>query len=75
MTHLIAFRDGSDKRVTLARDIVSRIHSEWIRCALEDGSVILVNPDNVNYIHDGVDAADKVPSVAEQMEAYERKET
>lgn len=48
--HLIAFRDGSYKKVKP----VSWKHSQWIHYTLADGSVVRVNPQNVNYIHDGI---------------------
>ncbi len=44
---LIAFRDGSYKKVSP----VDWKHSQWIHYTLEDGSVVMVNPANVNYIH------------------------
>lgn len=45
--HLIAFRDGSYKKVAP----VAWKHSQWIHYTLEDGSVVMINPANVNYIH------------------------
>ncbi len=51
--HLVAFRDGSYKKV---RPVGWR-HSQWIHYTLEDGSVVMVNPINVNYIHRGIDEA------------------
>jgi len=48
--HLIAFRDGSYKKV---RPMEWK-HSQWIHYTLEDGSVVMVNPVNVNYIHRGL---------------------
>ena len=50
-THLIAFRDGSYKKV---RPTAWK-HSQWIHYTLADGSVVMVNPVNVNYIHRGLD--------------------
>jgi hypothetical protein len=47
-TTLIAFRDGSYKRV----QHVSWKHSQWIHYALTDGSTVHVNPSNVNYLQD-----------------------
>lgn len=47
---LIAFVDGSYKKV---RPVKWR-HSQWIHFTLEDGSVVRVNPANVNYLHDGI---------------------
>ncbi len=44
--HLIAFRDGSYKKVTPT----AWKHSQWIHFTLADGSVVMVNPANVNYI-------------------------
>ena len=32
-------------------------HSQWIHFTLADGSVVMVNPANVNYIHRGIDDA------------------
>jgi hypothetical protein len=49
-THLIAFRDGSYKKVAP----VTWRHSQWIHFTLDDGSVVMVNPVNVNYIHRGI---------------------
>jgi hypothetical protein len=49
--HLIAFCDGSYKKV---KPIAWR-HSQWIHYTLEDNSVVMVNPNNVNYIHRGID--------------------
>ena len=45
-THLIAFRDGSYKEVKPT----AWKHSQWIHYALSDGSTVMVNPANVNYI-------------------------
>ena len=50
-THLIAFVDGSYKKV---RPTAWK-HSQWIHYTLADGSVVMVNPVNVNYIHRGLD--------------------
>jgi hypothetical protein len=50
-TQLIAFCDGSYKKVTPKE----WRHSQWIHYTLEDGSVVMVNPVNVNYIHRGLD--------------------
>ena len=49
-THLIAFRDGSYKEVTP----VEWKHSQWIHYTLQDRSVVMINPSNVNYIHRGL---------------------
>lgn len=62
-TQLIAFRDGSYKKVSP----VSWKHSQWIHYTLEDGSVVMVNPVNVNYIHRGIDA-DKYASPGKHKE-------
>jgi hypothetical protein len=45
---LVAFRDGSYKRV----QHVGWKHSQWIHYSLRDGSTLHVNPANVNYLHD-----------------------
>ena len=50
--HLVAFRDGSYKKVTP----VAWKHSQWIHYTLKNGSVVMVNPFNVNYIHRGIDS-------------------
>ncbi len=47
---LVAFRDGSYKKIKP----VKWKHSQWIHFTLDDGSVVRVNPVNVNYLHDGV---------------------
>ncbi len=52
-TMLIAFRDGSYKKVKTT----AWRHSSWIHFTLEDGSVVMVNPANVNYLHRGIDDA------------------
>lgn len=49
--HLVAFCDGSYKKV----QPVGWKHSQWIHYTLSDGSVVMVNPANVNYIHRGID--------------------
>lgn len=49
-THLIAFRDGSYKKVSPT----AWRHSQWIHYTLDDESVVMVNPNNVNYIHRGI---------------------
>lgn len=49
-THLVAFCDGSYKKV----QPVKWRHSQWIHYTLGDGSVVMVNPANVNYIHRGI---------------------
>lgn len=46
--HLIAFRDGSYKKVTPT----DWKHSQWIHYTLSDGSVVRVNTVNVNYIQE-----------------------
>ena len=51
--HLIAFRDGSYKKVRP----VGWKHSQWIHYTLDDGSVVMVNTRNVNYIHRGINEA------------------
>lgn len=48
--YLIAFKDGSYKKIRA----VDWKHSQWIHFTLSDGSVIRVNPDNINYLHQGV---------------------
>lgn len=48
--YLIAFNDGSYKKIR-AKDWK---HSQWIHFTLPDGSVVRVNPANVNYMHQGV---------------------
>lgn len=45
--HLVAFRDGSYKKVSP----VDWKHSQWIHYTLADGSTVMVNTVNVNYIH------------------------
>ena len=55
-THLIAFRDGSYKKVTPT----AWKHSQWIHFTLEDGSCVMVNPANVNYIHRGVGGSERL---------------
>ena len=61
MTHLIAFRDGSYKKVSS----VAWKHSQWIHFDLADGSCVMVNPENVNYIHRDIGGAiEEVPPVA-----------
>ena len=49
-TYLIAFRDGSYKKVTPT----AWRHSQWIHFDLADGSCVMVNPASVNYIHRGI---------------------
>lgn len=49
---LVAFRDGSYKRV---RPVKWR-HTQWIHFTLADGSEI--NPANVNYLHIGIEPED-----------------
>ena len=51
--HLIAFRDGSYRKVLP----VAWKHSQWIHFSLTDGSVVMVNPRNVNYIQQGPEIA------------------
>ena len=48
---LIAFCDGSYKKVKP----VAWKHSQWIHFTLQDGSMVSVNPANVNYLHIGKD--------------------
>lgn len=48
--YLIAFKDGSYKKVTA----VEWKHSQWIHFTLPNKTIVRVNPDNVNYIHQGV---------------------
>ena len=55
-THLIAFCDGSYKKVTPT----AWKHSQWIHFTLEDGSCVMVNPQNVNYIHRGIGGKEDV---------------
>jgi hypothetical protein len=50
VTYLIAFKDGGYKKVRA----VSWKHSQWIHFTLADGSVVRINPDNVNYLHEGL---------------------
>ncbi len=45
--YLISFRDGSYKKIRPIR----WKHNQWINYELRDGSSIVVNPNNVNYIH------------------------
>ncbi len=47
--HLIAFRDGSYKTVAS----VSWKQSQWIHMTKACGSVVRINPFNVNYIEQG----------------------
>ncbi len=49
--YLIAFTDGSYKKIRA----VDWKHSQWIHFTLLNGSVIRVNPENVNYMHQGID--------------------
>lgn len=49
--YLIAFKDGSYKKVKA----IDWKHSRWIHFTLRDGSVVRVNPENVNYLHQGVE--------------------
>ncbi|MCJ2564310.1 MAG: hypothetical protein LN417_09525 [Candidatus Thermoplasmatota archaeon] len=51
--HLVAFCDGSYKKVYP----IKWKHSQWIHYTLDDGSVVMINPINVNYIHRGIDPA------------------
>ena len=70
-THLIAFRDGSYKKVTPT----AWKHSQWIHFTLADGSVVMVNPANVNYIHRDIDGSGKgAPELdlAAAMDQFER---
>ena len=46
--HLIAFRDGSYKKLIP----IDWKHSQWIHYTLANGSIIRVNPANVNYIQE-----------------------
>lgn len=46
--HLIAFRDGSYKKVKP----VDWKHSQWIHYTKENGGVVRINPTNVNYIEE-----------------------
>jgi hypothetical protein len=48
--YLIAFNDGSYKKLR-AKEWK---HSQWIHFTLSDGSIVRVNPTNVNYMHQGV---------------------
>ena len=48
--YLIAFNDGSYKKIRA----VSWKHSQWMHFTLGDGTVVRVNPDKVNYLHQGV---------------------
>lgn len=47
---LIAFRDGSYKRLSP----VGWRHSQWLHFKLPDGTQVAVNPANVNYLHTGL---------------------
>jgi hypothetical protein len=73
MSHLIAFRDGSYKKVSP----VAWKHSQWIHFDLADGSCVMVNPANVNYIHRDIDAGEnkamETANLMELMQAYEDK--
>ncbi len=53
---LISFRDGSYKKV----EPTEWKHSQWIHFTLADGSVVMVNPANVNYIHRDIDGTAKL---------------
>lgn len=44
--HLIAFRDGSYKKVIPTE----WKHSQWIHYTKKSGAVVMINPANVNYI-------------------------
>ncbi len=48
--YLIAFNDGSYKKLRSRK----WKHSQWLHFTLADGSVVRVNPANVNYMHQGV---------------------
>ena len=48
---MVAFRDGSYKKL----EPEGWKHSQWIHYTLKDGSVVMINPVNVNYIHRGID--------------------
>lgn len=48
--HLIAFNDGSYKKLCP----VEWKHSQWIHYILPNGTIVMVNPRNVNYIHRGL---------------------
>ena len=47
--HLIAFRDGSYKKV---KNPIEWKHSQWIHYTLENDTIIRINPKNVNYIQE-----------------------
>lgn len=67
--HLIAFRDGSYKKLTP----VTWKHSQWIHFTLADGSVVSVNPANVNYMQRSADTGkyEKPIRHGEEAEAYQ----
>lgn len=64
-THLIAFRDGSYKKVTPT----AWKHSQWIHFTLEDGSTVMVNPQNVNYIHRDIGGNERALTASELQAA------
>jgi hypothetical protein len=43
----VSFRDGSYKNLT----IKEWAHTNWIHYTLPDDTKVIVNPDNVNYLH------------------------
>ena len=59
--HLVSFRDGSYKKVTP----VAWSHGQWIHYRKADGSVVRVNPANVNYIEQG---PEETPGAAVRIE-------
>jgi len=51
--HLIAFRDGSYKKIV---DPKAWSQSQWLHYTKQNGSVVRINLDNVNYIEEMDDA-------------------
>lgn len=47
--HLIAFCDGSYKKIKNPKDWK---HSQWIHYTKSNGDVVRINPKNVNYIEE-----------------------
>lgn len=44
---LVSFKDGAYKELV----VKSWSHVNWIHYELEDGTKVIMNPDNVNYLH------------------------
>lgn len=55
-THLVAFRDGSYKKLP---EPDSWKHSQWIHYEYQTGRVVRINPSNVNYIEEQPEAEAK----------------